>query len=83
MADLLTQQKLKMWKGKLVKLEKEYEDIVIRRSEAMKEGDLRENAAFQMADEDAGTYNVRMDEVKKIIAKLEEEDEGGRKKKTH
>lgn len=62
-----------MWKDKLVKLEKEYEEIMVRRSEAMKEGDLRENAAFQMADEDANTYNVRMDEVKRIISKLEEE----------
>lgn len=78
MADNLIQQKIDMWKTKLVKLEKEYDEIMIRRGEAMKEGDLRENAAFQMADEDASTYNVRMDEVKKIIAKLESELAGGK-----
>lgn len=78
MADNLIQQKIDMWKTKLVKLEKEYDEIMIRRGEAMKEGDLRENAAFQMADEDASTYNVRMDEVKKIIAKLESELSGGK-----
>lgn len=76
--DELTQKKIKMWKEKLVKLEKEYEEIMVRRGEAMKEGDLRENAAFQMADEDASTYNVRMDEVKKIIAKLEKDSEKGK-----
>ena len=73
----LTEQKIKMWEEKLAKLEKEYADIMVVRGEAMLMGDLRENAAFQMADEDAGTYNVRMDEVKGIIAKLQVELEKG------
>lgn len=73
-----TQQKLEMWQGKLATLEKEYEDIMVKRGEAMAMGDLRENAAFQMLDEDASTYRVKIDEVKKIIAKLEKEL-GGRK----
>lgn len=76
MSDDLKQQKLKMWQDKLAKLEKEYEEIMERRGEAMAMGDLRENAAFQMADEDANTYTVRIDEVKRIIAKIESgEDE--------
>lgn len=61
-----------MWKGKLVKLQKEYEAIMVRRGEAIAMGDLSENAAFKMADEDASTYRVRMDEVKKILATLGE-----------
>lgn len=81
MTNNLVQQKIKMWKEKLVILRKEYEEIKVRRGEAMKEGDLRENAAFQMADEDASTYSVRMDEVERIIAKLEAEEEGGKKSK--
>jgi len=67
----VTQEKLKMWQGKLKKLQDEYEDIMQRRGEAMAMGDLRENAAFQMLDEDASTWRVRIDEVKSIISKLE------------
>lgn len=73
MSDLI-KQKIKMWKDKLNKLRNEYEEIKVRRGEAMKEGDLRENAAFQLADEDASTYSVRIDEVERIIVKLEVEE---------
>lgn len=68
-----TLEKLDMWKGKLVKLQEEYEDIMQKRGEAMAMGDLRENAAFQMLDEDAATYRVKIEEVNKIIARLEDE----------
>lgn len=69
----LKQQKIQMWKQKLTKLQKELDEIMIKRGEAMAMGDLRENAAFQMADEDAATWRVRMDEVKKILRDLGEE----------
>jgi transcription elongation GreA/GreB family factor len=75
--DKITEEKLKMWQEKLKKLQDEYEVIMQKRGEAMAMGDLSENAAFQMLDEDASTYRVRIDEVKNIIAKLE----GGEKKK--
>ncbi len=71
----LTAQKLKMWNDKLAQLEVRYEEIMVRRSEAMAMGDLRENAAFQMADEDASAMGVQIDEVKKIISKLERGEE--------
>lgn len=67
----VNEEKLKMWKGKLEKLEKEYEVIMLKRGEAMAMGDLSENAAFQMLDEDAATYRIKIAEVKKIIAKIE------------
>ena len=67
----INEEKLNMWKKKLLKLEGEYKDILVKRGEAIAMGDLRENAAFQMLDEDASTYRVRMDEVKSIIFKLE------------
>lgn len=60
-----------MWRGKLLKFEQEYKDIMQRRGEAMAMGDLRENAAFQMLSEDAETWRVKIDEVKKIILRLE------------
>lgn len=69
--DKITEEKLKMWKDKLAKLEAEYKVIMEKRGEAMAMGDLSENAAFQMLDEDASTYRVRIDEVKNILAKLE------------
>lgn len=61
-----------MWNGKLVKLQKEYEDIMQKRGEAMAMGDLSENAAFQMLDEDAVTWRVRIEEIEKIIKNVED-----------
>lgn len=65
-----------MWKVKLVELEKELGSIMQRRGEAAAMGDLSENAAFQMADEDVDVYQTRIDEVKKIISDLEGKDKG-------
>lgn len=72
MANVIT-EKISMWKGKLGELEKELGAIMQRRGEAAAMGDLSENAAFQMADEDADVYQTRIDEVRKIIADLEKE----------
>lgn len=70
----VNQEKLKMWQEKLLKMEKDYAVTMVKRGEAMAMGDLRENAAFQMLDEDAATYRIKIEEVKKIIAKIEEGD---------
>ena len=67
----LKQEKLKMWKSKLKDLEKEYAAIMQRKGEAASMGDLSENAAYQMANEEADIYRTRMAEVIKIIKKLE------------
>ncbi len=72
----LIKQKIEMWQKKRVVLKKEYERIMQLRGEAMQMGDLRENAAFQQADEDASTYQVRIDEVDVILRKLEDEMKG-------
>lgn len=69
--DNINQQKSKIWQEKLRKMEEEYKEIMIKRGEAMAMGDLRENAAFQMLDEDASTWRVKIGEVKKILAALE------------
>ena len=69
----LKQEKLKLWKGKLTKLQTEYEDIMQKRGEAMAMGDLRENGAFQMLDEDSATWRIRIEEIKKIISTIEKE----------
>jgi secreted protein with Ig-like and vWFA domain len=71
--DTLLKQKLEMWEGKLAKLKLAYQEVLTRRGEAMREGDLRENAAFQLADEDASAMGVQIGEVEKIIEKLQKE----------
>ncbi len=60
-----------MWRSQLQTMEEELRKILIRKGEAAQEGDLSENAAYQMATEDAETWRVRIEEVKKIIKDLE------------
>ncbi|MFA5932754.1 MAG: hypothetical protein WCV81_00640 [Microgenomates group bacterium] len=64
-------EKLELWQGKLKKLQDELEAIMVRRGEAIAMGDLSENAAFSMAEEDAITWRVRIEEVEKIIKTIE------------
>ncbi|MDD2822707.1 MAG: hypothetical protein PHQ59_01365 [Candidatus Daviesbacteria bacterium] len=68
----LKAEKLKMWQGKLKKLQDELEAIMVRRGEAIAMGDLSENAAFSMAEEDAITWRVRIEEIEKIIKTIED-----------
>lgn len=67
----LRQQKIKMWKDNLVKLEEDLKVILEKKGAAAQEGDLSENAAYTMAIEDAETTRVRIEEIKKIIRDLE------------
>lgn len=67
----LRKEKLKMWKENLKKLEEELKVVMAKRGAAAQEGDLSENAAYTMATEDAETYRVQIEQVKKIIEELE------------
>lgn len=67
----LKQEKLKMWQAKLLELQKRYAEVVRLRGEAAQMGDLRENAAFQDADEESAVVSKRISDVEKIIAELE------------
>lgn len=67
----LQQEKIKMWKDNLAKMEEELKVIAEKKGAAAAEGDLSENAAYTMATEDAETTRVRIGEVKKIIRDLE------------
>lgn len=64
-------EKLNMWKTKLIGLEKELEITMQKKGEAAQMGDLSENAAYQMAVEDAETLRARIEEIKKIVSDLE------------
>ncbi len=69
----LKQEKLNMWREKLVQLERELSEIMQRRGEAARDGDLSENAAYKQASEDAEAWSARIADVKKIISDLEKE----------
>lgn len=69
--DKTKKEKLNMWKTKLIELEKELEVAMKKKGEAAQMGDLSENAAYQLAVEDAETLRARIDEIKKIISDLE------------
>lgn len=71
MDNKLKQEKLKMWNDNLKKLEKQLAEVQQKKGAAAQEGDLSENAAYSMAIEDAETFRVQIEQVKKIIADLE------------
>lgn len=68
----LKQEKLKMWKENLKQMEDQLVAVQHKKGAAAQEGDLSENAAYSMAIEDAETLRVQIDQVKKIIAGLED-----------
>lgn len=68
--DKLKEQKIQMWRDKLEALEKEYQVVMEQRGEAAQEGDLRENAAYQMLTEQGEVLSARIGETKNIIRDL-------------
>lgn len=64
-------EKLKMWQENLKKLEDQLVATQQKKGAAAQEGDLSENAAYTMAIEDAETFRVQIEQVKKIISELE------------
>ncbi len=71
----LKKQKIEMWTKKLEDLQKEYDQIRIKRGEAAKEGDLRENAAYHQLTEEAEVISARMNDIQKMLEKLQEDQE--------
>lgn len=67
----LKEEKIKMWKENLKKLEEQLVVVQHKKGVAAQEGDLSENAAYTMAIEDAETFRVQIEQVKKIIKDLE------------
>lgn len=71
MDNKLKQEKLKMWRENLKKLEDQLVVVQHKKGVAAQEGDLSENAAYTMAIEDSETLRVQIEQVKKIIKELE------------
>ena len=67
----MKKEKIAMWTKKLEQLQKELDEIMVRKGEAAAMGDLSENAAYKDAVEAAETWSARINEVEKILADLE------------
>ena len=65
------QEKLKLWKKQATELEKELGEAMIKKGEAAQEGDLRENAKYQDARDQAEVLSVRLGNIQKMIKDLE------------
>ncbi len=70
--DETTKAKLKLWQDKLEKLKIDYDGVMQKPGEAIQQGALRENAAYQVLTEDADAYRARITDVEKIISDIEE-----------
>lgn len=69
----LLKQKREMWSKKLEDLRREYDETRIKRGEAAKEGDLRENAAYAQLTEEAEVLSARMNDIQKMVEQIEKE----------
>lgn len=69
----LLKQKKEMWSKKLEDLRREYDETRIKRGEAAKEGDLRENAAYAQLTEEAEVLSARMNDIQKMVEQIEKE----------
>lgn len=69
----MKQEKLKMWKKQLEELEKKFQDTLLKKGEAAREGDLSENAAYKDAVETSEMLSAQIGTVQKMVKQLEEE----------
>ncbi len=67
----LKDEKLKMWQKQADQLQQDLDGAYKRKGEAAQEGDLRENAAYQMAIEDSEMISARLAGIQKLIKELE------------
>ncbi len=67
------QARIDMWSEKLEKLQAQFDDVRVRRGEAAREGDLRENAAYIDLTEQAEVLSARINDIQQMIEKIKEE----------
>ncbi|TSC63660.1 MAG: Uncharacterized protein G01um101493_384 [Microgenomates group bacterium Gr01-1014_93] len=70
-------EKLEFWKKQEKELEERFNHLMLLRGEAAREGDLSENAGFELRTEDAQVASAQLGQARKTIKKLEEEIEKG------
>ncbi len=66
-------EQLKFWKKQEIDLEKRFGELMKLRGEAAQEGDLRENAAYELRTEEAQVASSQLAMAKKKRAELEKE----------
>lgn len=66
-------EKLNFWKEREKALEERFKKMMKRRGEAAAEGDLSENAGYEMATQDAQLASAQLANVKKAIKDIEQE----------
>ena len=67
------QEKLIFWKKQEKQLEERYNHLMQLRGEAAREGDLSENAGFELRTEEAQVASAQLGQARKAIKRLEEE----------
>lgn len=66
-------EKLQFWRDREKLLEEKFKKKMKQRGEAAQEGDLSENASYEMATQDAQLASAQLAQVKKAIKGLEEQ----------
>lgn len=69
--DKATEEKLKMWQGKLLELQKGLDSVAEKRTEAAENGEDEDSALFQTLEEEASAYQARIEEIKNLLVKME------------
>lgn len=69
----LLKEKLNFWKKQEIQLEKRFNELMLLRGEAAREGDLKENAGYELRTEEAQVASAQLGNARKTIKKLEEE----------
>lgn len=69
----LLKEKLNFWKKQETALEKRFNELMLLRGEAAREGDLKENAGYELRTEEAQVASAQLGNARKTIKKLEEE----------
>lgn len=67
----IKEEKKKMWEENLEQLKKDYDETMRKRGLAAQEGDLKENAAYELLTEHAQVLSAQMNNVQKILANLD------------
>ncbi|OGE15010.1 hypothetical protein A3F00_01610 [Candidatus Daviesbacteria bacterium RIFCSPHIGHO2_12_FULL_37_11] len=66
-------EKLEFWKKQESQLVKRFDELMLLRGEAAREGDLKENAGYELRTEEAQVASAQIANARKTIKKLEEE----------
>lgn len=69
-------EKLAFWKKQEIELEKRFNNLMVLRGEAAREGDLKENAGYELRTEEAQVASAQLGQARKTIKQLEEEISG-------